>query len=240
MFVNLVSSLSTHEHHTGSRELHNTFPARHLFYISMLQRLSVQINSGKQKVRSYMHFKMCTWLHGFQYFKIYLVKVLCNYCCYNIITTVWVSVCQVKNHLNIMNECLTSESIFRATCGRCGFTCDLHNVDYRYRLSFKVSRNQDIFGVTVFGGCLNPFFGITAGGLQRYVLKHSQIYKHFCWFIADIKCDVPRFIDLEKTDGTHTVQQLLVKAVEDCFIGRCVIFGLKVWRISLFNLGRGA
>ncbi|KAF4098559.1 DNA damage-induced apoptosis suppressor protein isoform X1 [Onychostoma macrolepis] len=91
----------------------------------------------------------------------------------------------------------------RAICGRCGFTCDLQNVDYRYRLSFKVSRNLDIFGVTVFGGCLNPFFGITAGGLQR--------------------C-----IDLEKTEGTHTVQQLLVKAVEDCFIGRCVIFGLKV------------
>ncbi|XP_077089240.1 uncharacterized protein ddias [Siphateles boraxobius] len=91
----------------------------------------------------------------------------------------------------------------RATCGRCGFTCDLQNVDYRYRLSFKVSRNQDIFGVTVFGGCLNPFFGITAGCLQR--------------------C-----IDSERTDGTHTVQQLLVKAVEDCFIGRCVIFGLKV------------
>ncbi|XP_043076883.1 DNA damage-induced apoptosis suppressor protein isoform X1 [Puntigrus tetrazona] len=91
----------------------------------------------------------------------------------------------------------------RAICGKCGFTCDLQNVDYRYRLSFKVSRKQDIFGVTVFGGCLNPFFGITAGGLQR--------------------C-----IDLEKTEGTHTVQQLLVKAVEDCFIGRCVIFGLKV------------
>uniref|UniRef100_A0A8C1RZZ5 DNA damage-induced apoptosis suppressor n=1 Tax=Cyprinus carpio TaxID=7962 RepID=A0A8C1RZZ5_CYPCA len=91
----------------------------------------------------------------------------------------------------------------RAICGRCGFTCDLQNVDYRYRLSFNVSRNQDIFGVTIFGGCLNPFFGITAGGLQR--------------------C-----IDLEKTEGTHTVQQLLVKAVEDCFIGKCVIFGLKV------------
>uniref|UniRef100_A0A671KG39 DNA damage-induced apoptosis suppressor n=1 Tax=Sinocyclocheilus anshuiensis TaxID=1608454 RepID=A0A671KG39_9TELE len=106
----------------------------------------------------------------------------------------------------------------KAICGRCGFTCDLQNVDYRYRLSFKVSRNQDIFGVTVFGGCLNPFFGITAGGLQR------------C-------CDVSRFIDLEKTEGAHTVQQLLFKAVEDYFIGRCVIFGLKVWSISSFNLG---
>uniref|UniRef100_A0A8C1X7S6 DNA damage-induced apoptosis suppressor n=1 Tax=Cyprinus carpio TaxID=7962 RepID=A0A8C1X7S6_CYPCA len=85
-----------------------------------------------------------------------------------------------------------SQESKRAICGRCGFSCDLQNVEYRYRLSFKVSRNCDIFGVTVFGGCLNPFFGITAGGLQR--------------------C-----IDLEKTE-----------AVEDCFIGRCLIFGLKV------------
>ncbi|XP_056302162.1 DNA damage-induced apoptosis suppressor protein [Danio aesculapii] len=91
----------------------------------------------------------------------------------------------------------------RVVCGRCGFTCDSQNVDYRYRLSVKVSRNQDIFGVTVFGGCLNPFFGITAGGLQR-------------------------FIELEKSDGKHTVQELLIKALEDCFIGRSVIFGLKV------------
>ncbi|KAI7795995.1 putative DNA damage-induced apoptosis suppressor protein [Triplophysa rosa] len=91
----------------------------------------------------------------------------------------------------------------RATCSRCGFTCDLQNVDYRYRLSVKVSRNQDILGVTVFGGCLNPFFGITAGDLQR--------------------C-----IELEKSNGPHIVQQLLIKAVEDCFIGRCVVLGVKV------------
>ncbi|XP_005161311.1 DNA damage-induced apoptosis suppressor protein isoform X1 [Danio rerio] len=102
-------------------------------------------------------------------------------------------------------DCLSRVSLEnkRVTCGRCGFTCDSQNVDYRYRLSFKVSRNQDIFGVTVFGGCLNPFFGITAGGLQRY-------------------------IELQKSDGKHTVQELLVKALEDCFIGRSVIFGLKV------------
>ncbi|XP_051960657.1 uncharacterized protein ddias [Xyrauchen texanus] len=98
---------------------------------------------------------------------------------------------------------LSQESNKRATCVRCGFTCDLQNVDYRYRLSFKVSKNQDIFGVTVFGGCLNPFFGITAGDLHR-------------------------FIDLEKPNGTYTIQQLLIKAVEDCFIGRCIVFGLKV------------
>ncbi|XP_055035476.2 DNA damage-induced apoptosis suppressor protein isoform X2 [Misgurnus anguillicaudatus] len=104
-----------------------------------------------------------------------------------------------KNCLSRINQ----ETSKRATCARCGFSCDLQNVDYRYRLSLKVSRNQDIFGVTVFGGCLNSFFGITAGGLQK-------------------------FIELEKSNGKQTIQQLLIKAVEDCFIGRCVVFGLKV------------
>lgn len=51
LFVNLASILSTHEQQTGSGELHNTFSARLLFCISMLQRLSIQINSGNQKVR---------------------------------------------------------------------------------------------------------------------------------------------------------------------------------------------
>lgn len=131
-------------------------------------------------------------------------------------------------------------TVFRAACGRCGFTCDSQNVDYRYRLSFKVSRNQDIFGVTVFGGCLNPFFGITAGGLQRYVtwFKHILIFvENICVFIVDIKklLLVHRFIELEKSDGMHTVQELLVKALEDCFIGRSVILGLKVWSVCSFK-----
>lgn len=104
------------------------------------------------------------------------------------------------------NSCLSrinQETSKRASCARCGFSCDLQKVDYRYRLSVKVSRNQDIFGVTVFGGCLNSFFGITAGDLQK-------------------------FIELEKSNGKQNIQQLLIKAVEDCFIGRCVVFGLKV------------
>ncbi|TRZ03289.1 hypothetical protein DNTS_006717 [Danionella cerebrum] len=89
-----------------------------------------------------------------------------------------------------------------AFCAKCGYTCGSH-VDYRYRLSLKVSRNKDIFGATIFGGCLNPFFGIAAGDLQK-------------------------FIKSEELDAAHTVQQLLVKAVEDCFIGKSVILELKV------------
>lgn len=38
---------------------------------------------------------------------------------------------------------------------------------YRYRLSLKVARDGCIFALTVFGTCLNPFFGIDASGLQR-------------------------------------------------------------------------
>ncbi len=50
-FVNLVSILSIHEQQACSGELHNTFSARLVFCVSMLQRLSIQIKTGKQKVR---------------------------------------------------------------------------------------------------------------------------------------------------------------------------------------------
>ncbi|KAG7321094.1 hypothetical protein KOW79_015509 [Hemibagrus wyckioides] len=98
---------------------------------------------------------------------------------------------------------LTEESHSRSRCHKCGFTCDTQNVDYRFRLSLKVSRDTSLFGVTIFGGCLNPFFGITAGALQR-------------------------FLESEKFEGPQSLQQLLIKAVEDCFIGKCLVFGFKL------------
>ncbi|XP_066502384.1 DNA damage-induced apoptosis suppressor protein [Hoplias malabaricus] len=101
----------------------------------------------------------------------------------------------------------TLESDLRYRCIKCGFTCDIQNVDYRYRLSFKVSRGRNIFGVTVFGGCLNSFFGIPAGGLQR-------------------------FVDSGKQEGPLSIQHLLIKAVEDCFIGKKFIFGFKLNGLS--------
>ncbi|XP_053333800.1 uncharacterized protein ddias [Clarias gariepinus] len=98
---------------------------------------------------------------------------------------------------------LTQEADLRSRCFKCGFTCDTQNADYRFRLSLKVSRDSRLFAVTVFGGCLNPYFGITAGGLQR-------------------------FVESEKFEGPQTLQQLLIKAVEDCFIGKCLVFGFKL------------
>ncbi|XP_047436167.1 uncharacterized protein ddias isoform X2 [Mugil cephalus] len=91
----------------------------------------------------------------------------------------------------------------RCRCSKCGYSCLKEQLDYRYRLSLKVARDRCIFGVTVFGNSLNPFFGIDASGLQKLV---------------------------ENVDGPvvpSTRFTLLLKAVKDCFIGRHFIFGLK-------------
>lgn len=92
----------------------------------------------------------------------------------------------------------------RCRCYRCGYRCAREQVDYRYRLSLKVCRDRYLFRVTVFGACLNPFFGIDAGGLQRLVE------------------------DLDGPVGPSTKTALLRNAVTDCFIGRRFIFGLKL------------
>ncbi|XP_019935154.2 DNA damage-induced apoptosis suppressor protein isoform X1 [Paralichthys olivaceus] len=92
----------------------------------------------------------------------------------------------------------------RCRCSRCGYSCLREQVDYRYRLSLTVTRESCIFGVTVFGTCLNPFFGIPASGLQRLVEN------------------------VDGQVGASTRASLLAKAVKDCFIGRHFIFGIKV------------
>ncbi|XP_071400515.1 uncharacterized protein ddias [Centroberyx affinis] len=92
----------------------------------------------------------------------------------------------------------------RCRCSKCGYSCLKERVDYRYRLSLRVARDSHIFGVTVFGTCLDPFFGIHASGLQRLVQD------------SDLPVEA------------RTRSTLLVKAVEDCFIGRHFIFGIKV------------
>ncbi|XP_008287103.1 uncharacterized protein ddias [Stegastes partitus] len=91
----------------------------------------------------------------------------------------------------------------RYRCSRCGYRCLREQVEYRYRLSLRVTWDSRIFGVTVFGSSLNPFFGIHASELQRLVE------------------------DLDGPVEPSTRLTLLVKAVEDCFIGRHFIFGLK-------------
>ncbi|MBN3285973.1 DDIAS protein, partial [Polyodon spathula] len=101
----------------------------------------------------------------------------------------------------------------RCTCIKCGYTCEADNVHYRYRLSLQAAQKRDVFSVTVFGGCLDPLFGVTAGFLQRYT--------------EELKKD-------GRGPQNDRVHRLLTQAVEDCFIGRSFIFGVKVICICIY------
>ncbi|XP_063058647.1 uncharacterized protein ddias isoform X2 [Engraulis encrasicolus] len=87
------------------------------------------------------------------------------------------------------------------SCTKCGWDSEVPG--YRYRLSLRVSKDCDVLGVTVFGRCLDSFFGVTAGQFQRFVtaIKESQ--------------------------GVEKAELLLRKSLEDCFVGRCVHLGIK-------------
>ncbi|XP_028656141.2 DNA damage-induced apoptosis suppressor protein [Erpetoichthys calabaricus] len=95
----------------------------------------------------------------------------------------------------------------RCYCRKCGYSCEVHNVCYRYRLSLGAADKNEIFGVTVFGSCLDPYFGVTAGFLQR--------------FVEDLKNNAEE-VDYDRQ------RSLLIQAVEYCFIGRHFIFGVKL------------
>ncbi|XP_069747080.1 DNA damage-induced apoptosis suppressor protein [Narcine bancroftii] len=94
----------------------------------------------------------------------------------------------------------------RFQCPRRDCLSIAQNVNYRYRLSAKVAGKGDIFNITIFGSCLEPYFGAAAGFLNRYC--------------EDLKKELE-----EPEEGK--VQDLLVQAVEHCFIGRSFIFGVK-------------
>ncbi|XP_031428205.1 uncharacterized protein ddias [Clupea harengus] len=90
----------------------------------------------------------------------------------------------------------------RWCCVKCGR--DAEAAGYRYRLSLRVSRDCAVLGATVFGSCLDSFFGVPAGQLNRFLdaVKESR--------------------------GVQTVERLLRKALEDCFVGRCVLLAIKI------------
>ncbi|KAJ7320024.1 hypothetical protein JRQ81_019535 [Phrynocephalus forsythii] len=56
----------------------------------------------------------------------------------------------------------------RYSCFKCGSSGDTKEANYRYRLSLEVADTRGIFEVTVFGSCLDVYFGVTAKDLQRY------------------------------------------------------------------------
>lgn len=55
----------------------------------------------------------------------------------------------------------------RSNCPKCGSTGEAENASYRYKLALKVAESNKLFGITVFGSCLDAFFGLTATGLHR-------------------------------------------------------------------------
>ncbi|XP_057605768.1 DNA damage-induced apoptosis suppressor protein [Hippopotamus amphibius kiboko] len=93
----------------------------------------------------------------------------------------------------------------RSNCPKCGCTGEAENASYRYKLTLKVAESNKLFGITVFGSCLDAFFGLTATGLHRYIQDPNEI---------------PETLD------SDTTQKLLTKAVETCFVGQSFIFGV--------------
>ncbi|XP_072198799.1 DNA damage-induced apoptosis suppressor protein isoform X2 [Excalfactoria chinensis] len=94
----------------------------------------------------------------------------------------------------------------RFNCLKCGCTGEAEEASYRYRLSLKIADTNDLFDITVFGSCLDPFFGITAGNLQRCIQDFNQ---------------------LSGETNKAASPGALVQAVETCFIGKRFIFGVK-------------
>ncbi|KAM9205236.1 DNA damage-induced apoptosis suppressor protein isoform 2-T4 [Mergus octosetaceus] len=94
----------------------------------------------------------------------------------------------------------------RFNCPKCGCTGEAKDAAYRYRLSLKIADTNDLFDITVFGSCLDPFFGVTAGNLQRCIEDFNQ---------------------LSGETNRDASPRVLVEAVETCFIGKRFIFGVK-------------
>ncbi|XP_029813238.1 DNA damage-induced apoptosis suppressor protein [Suricata suricatta] len=93
----------------------------------------------------------------------------------------------------------------RSNCPKCGSTGKAENASYRYKLSLKVAESSKLFGITVFGSCLDAFFGLTATALHRYIQDCNEI---------------------SETLDSDAIQNLLTKAVEICFVGQSFIFGV--------------
>uniref|UniRef100_A0A8C6YTF5 DNA damage induced apoptosis suppressor n=1 Tax=Nothoprocta perdicaria TaxID=30464 RepID=A0A8C6YTF5_NOTPE len=106
--------------------------------------------------------------------------------------------------ISIQNSCFTYPACHnccsrlsldsrRFNCLKCGCTGEVKDARYRYRLSLKVADTTDLFDITVFGSCLDPFFGVTLSG----------------------------------ETNKDASPEVLVQAVETCFIGKRFIFGVK-------------
>lgn len=83
-----------------------------------------------------------------------------TYSCQEVLTS---AVIKRSSHIFFLSlYCLV-----RFNCLKCGYTGEAEDASYRYRLSLKIADTNDLFDITVFGSCLDPFFGVTAENLKR-------------------------------------------------------------------------
>ncbi|XP_058041202.1 DNA damage-induced apoptosis suppressor protein [Ahaetulla prasina] len=94
----------------------------------------------------------------------------------------------------------------RYHCQKCACSGDTKEANYRYRLSLEVADTHDVFEVTVFGSCLDTYFGVTAKGLQRYIEELNREAGE---------------------DGNDAVFGAVFHAVETCFVGKKFVFRIK-------------
>ncbi len=59
--------------------------------------------------------------------------------------------------------------VFRLWCSNCSKSYREKNIHYRYHVNLTVSDFSGIARVTIFGKCLEAFFGLTATEFCRYV-----------------------------------------------------------------------
>eukprot|EP00079_Xenopus_tropicalis_P013521 XP_002942126.2 PREDICTED: DNA damage-induced apoptosis suppressor protein [Xenopus tropicalis] len=93
----------------------------------------------------------------------------------------------------------------RFECPRCG--SQSKEAKQRYKLCLKVAEWSQLYIITVFGSCLDKIFGTSASALQR-----------------QLQCSVQTWSNL----ASDRAQELLNQAVEQCFVGRNFLFGVKI------------
>ncbi|XP_018103336.1 DNA damage-induced apoptosis suppressor protein [Xenopus laevis] len=113
----------------------------------------------------------------------------------------------------------------RFQCPRCG--SGSKEAKQRYKLCLKVAEWSQLYIVTVFGSCLDKIFGTSASSLQRHLQGSIETRSNLA------------------SDGA---QELLNQAVEQFFVGRNFLFGVKIpegraevtspGRVSLYNSRR--
>ncbi|KAM4044792.1 DNA damage-induced apoptosis suppressor protein [Anomaloglossus baeobatrachus] len=93
----------------------------------------------------------------------------------------------------------------RYECHKCG--CTYKDAAHRYKLSVKVSEENRLHVITVFGKCLEKIFGASADFVHSHLQVSSQV----------------------SGEQEHDrAQDLFFQAAERCLIGRSFIFAVKI------------